>query len=118
MILEESKGDYVRMKCPSCGSICEGTVSRVDLLPSRQPHCTVVVRWKAEQATFKELAAVRRLFPELKNEPIQQLRTRIGNAPEWVVGDFLEIVAQRLKREASVLKLDMALGPAAASATS
>jgi hypothetical protein len=109
MVTEECKGDYFRMRCPRCGRVSEGMVARVDLLSWRQPHCTLTVRWKGARATFKELGAVRQLFPEIKNEPIQQLRRRIGNAPEWVAGEFLQIVAERLKREAEALGIELVL---------
>jgi hypothetical protein len=118
MVVEETKGDYYRMRCPHCGRVTEGMVARADLVWSLQPHCTVTVRWKAARATFKELGAVRQLFPELTNEPIQQLRSRIGNAPEWIVGDFLQIVAERLAREAAALQIDLALTPVRASSAS
>jgi hypothetical protein len=107
MILDRSGGDYRKLKCARCGWVWEGTVVSADLLPSRQPQCTVVVRWKAEQATFDEIGAARQLFPELKGESIQSLRARIGAQREWIVGDFLEISGERLKSRASGLGLEV-----------
>jgi hypothetical protein len=111
MNLDAMLGDYFKFSCPHCGWVREGLVARLELCPSRQPLCTVVVRWNAEQATFKEIGAARQLFPELKTEPIRDLRARIGSAHEWLVGEFLEIVGQRRQREAAALGLELLVRP-------
>ena len=63
----------------------------------------LVVRFKGEQASVNEIAALRRLVPTLSKLPVSQLREKIGSGSAFLVGEFSGFEASSLKQRAERL---------------
>ncbi|QOV90216.1 hypothetical protein [Humisphaera borealis] len=82
-------------------------VGHVPLHETIIPHCyyELIVQFAGPRATAKELMALRKLDPTLRDTPLPSVVSLVGDAPTWNLGRFYEYNVEDAERQCRELGL-------------
>ena len=82
-------------------------IAHVPLHETIIPHCyyELIVHFNGPRATAKELMALRKLDPGLRDTPLQSLVSLVGDSPKWNLGRFYEYNVEDAERQCRELGL-------------
>jgi hypothetical protein len=104
VVLVESRGHLEVFRCRSCGAETAGTAYYLehDLFPEAYLLVGVRLRarWRGEVPSWRELAALRHVFPALTHEPIGEFAARLRGGEPFVSEPVTPTEADRLIAEA------------------
>jgi hypothetical protein len=82
-------------------------VDHVPLHETIIPYCyyELIVHFAGARATAKELMALRKLSPALRDMPLQSLVSTMGDCPKWSLGRFYPTEVDEAERKCQALGL-------------